>query len=81
MGSMKEASMQVLPAQRCVIVGVNGSPNSIVALRKAATEARCRHARLDVVRVLAPDSGPGSEQRPLPRTVHSNSPDLLHWGT
>ncbi|XVQ09675.1 universal stress protein [Spirillospora sp. CA-255316] len=54
--------MQVLPAQRCVIVGVDGSPNSIAALRRAATEARRRHARLDVVRILAPDSDPDSRR-------------------
>jgi hypothetical protein len=34
------------PAQRCVIVGVDGSPNSIDALRRAAEEARRRNARL-----------------------------------
>ncbi|WP_181663149.1 universal stress protein [Actinomadura madurae] len=44
-----------MPEQRCVVVGVDGSPNSMAALRRAAREAGDRHARLDVVRVLEPD--------------------------
>jgi nucleotide-binding universal stress UspA family protein len=44
--------MRVIPAQRCVIVGVDGSPNSIAALHRAATEAARRSARLDVVQVV-----------------------------
>ncbi|GAA2437593.1 hypothetical protein GCM10010191_60600 [Actinomadura vinacea] len=60
--------MQVMPAQRCVIVGVDGSPNSMAALRRAAEEARRRRARLDVVRVLAPAAGTGRLPRPL-RTI------------
>ncbi|MEW2360192.1 universal stress protein [Spirillospora sp. NPDC029432] len=55
--------MQVLPARRCVIVGVDGSPNSIAALRRAAAEARLRQARLDVVRILVPGSGAYSRPR------------------
>ncbi|MFB4319259.1 universal stress protein [Actinomadura sp. 21ATH] len=55
--------MQVLPAQRCVIVGVDGSPNSIAALRKAAAEARLRQARLEVVRILVPGSAACSGPR------------------
>ncbi|GAA3939084.1 hypothetical protein GCM10023085_20700 [Actinomadura viridis] len=51
--------MQWMPAQRCVVVGVDGSPNSLAALRRAADEARRRHARLDVVRVLPPGPGAG----------------------
>ncbi|TDC86779.1 universal stress protein [Actinomadura sp. 7K507] len=47
--------MWVLPEHRCVVVGVDGSPNSMAALRRAAREAADRHARLDVVRVLEPD--------------------------
>ncbi|MGH3391533.1 MAG: universal stress protein [Actinomadura sp.] len=47
--------MRVVPAQRCVVVGVDGSPNSLAALRRAAEEADRRHARLDVVRVIPPD--------------------------
>jgi nucleotide-binding universal stress UspA family protein len=49
--------MQVVPEHRAVVVGVDGSPNSLAALRRAAREAVERHARLDVVRVLAPDTG------------------------
>lgn len=51
--------MLIVPAQRCVIAGVDGSPNSIAALRRAATEAQQRHARLDVVRVITPGRTPG----------------------
>lgn len=50
--------MRIIPAHRCVIVGVDGSPNSIAALRRAAAEAKRRGARLDVVRV-AGDRGHG----------------------
>jgi nucleotide-binding universal stress UspA family protein len=40
--------MRIIPAQRCVVVGVDGSSNSIAALRRAAEEAKRRGARLDV---------------------------------
>ncbi|WP_344949041.1 universal stress protein [Actinomadura miaoliensis] len=43
-----------MPGPRCVVVGVDGSPNSIAALRRAAAEARRRHAVLDVIHVLGP---------------------------
>ncbi|HEU5161009.1 MAG TPA: universal stress protein [Streptosporangiaceae bacterium] len=43
--------MRIIPAQRCVIVGVDGSPNSLAALHRAADEARRRCARLDVIHV------------------------------
>jgi nucleotide-binding universal stress UspA family protein len=46
--------MQIFPAQRCVVVGVDGSPNSMAALQRAAREAQERHARLDVIRVVPP---------------------------
>jgi nucleotide-binding universal stress UspA family protein len=46
--------MRVVPAQRCVVVGVDGSRNSLAALRRAAEEADQRHARLDVIRVVPP---------------------------
>ncbi|QXJ22640.1 universal stress protein [Actinomadura graeca] len=49
--------MQVMPEHRCVVVGVDGSPNSVAALRRSAREALRRHARLDVVRVLEPAVG------------------------
>lgn len=41
-----------LPGPRYVTVGYDGSPNSTVALRRAFEEAKRRHARLDVVRVI-----------------------------
>jgi len=50
--------MRVLPDQRCVVVGIDGSPNSLAALHRAANEAQRRHARLDVYRVL-PDEPTG----------------------
>lgn len=50
--------MWVVPEQRSVVVGVDGSPNSMAALRRAAREASERHARLDVVRVMEPGDGP-----------------------
>ncbi|WP_157430760.1 universal stress protein [Actinomadura macra] len=50
----EEVLMQVMPEHRCVVVGVDGSPNSIAALRRSAREALSRHARLDVVHVLEP---------------------------
>jgi nucleotide-binding universal stress UspA family protein len=43
--------MRIIPAHRCVIVGVDGSPNSIAALHRAANEAKRRNARLEVIRV------------------------------
>ncbi|TYB45506.1 universal stress protein [Actinomadura chibensis] len=53
--------MWITPEHRSVVVGVDGSPNSMAALRRAAREAVERHARLDVVRVLEP----GAASRPL----------------
>jgi nucleotide-binding universal stress UspA family protein len=55
--------MQVMPEHRAVVVGVDGSPNSLAALHRAAREAVERHARLDVIRVVNP--GAGSTPRPL----------------
>ncbi|MEU8801064.1 universal stress protein [Spirillospora sp. NPDC048819] len=52
--------MWVLPEHRSVAVGVDGSPNSMAALRRAAREALDRHARLDVVRVLKPGDAPAA---------------------
>ncbi|RAY12899.1 hypothetical protein DPM19_23095 [Actinomadura craniellae] len=49
---MTRSIMRVVPRPRCVVVGVDGSANSIAALRRAATEAQRRHAVLDVIHVL-----------------------------
>lgn len=45
---------------RSVLVGVDGTPNSIAALRRAATEARRRRAVLEAVYVLQPDMRAGN---------------------
>ncbi|SNS11379.1 universal stress protein [Actinomadura mexicana] len=50
--------MWVVPEQRSVVVGVDGSPNSMAALRRAAREAAERRARLDVIRVMEPGDAP-----------------------
>ncbi|MEU8344848.1 universal stress protein [Spirillospora sp. NPDC048832] len=57
--------MWVMPEHRSVVAGVDGSPNSMAALRRAAREALDRHARLDVVRVLETEGG--TTRRPLRR--------------
>ncbi|GAA4622071.1 hypothetical protein GCM10023196_012780 [Actinoallomurus vinaceus] len=49
--------MHVVPGPRYVITGFDGSPNSVAALRRAAEEARRRHARLDVVQVVPASEG------------------------
>src|SRR5579859_1274944 len=41
-----------------VVVGVDGSPNSLQALRRAAGQAYRRGGGLEVVYVIPPDSGP-----------------------
>ncbi|MFB9831540.1 universal stress protein [Actinoallomurus acaciae] len=49
--------MQVIMGPRNVVVGFDGSLNSTVALRRAGAEARERHARLEVVRVIPREDG------------------------
>jgi nucleotide-binding universal stress UspA family protein len=49
--------MQVVPGPRHVVTGFDGSPNSAMALRRAAREARERRARLDVVQVIPQGGG------------------------
>jgi hypothetical protein len=39
--------MEIIPGPRYVTAGCDGSPNSAVALRRAAAEAGRRYARLD----------------------------------
>jgi nucleotide-binding universal stress UspA family protein len=39
-----------------VVVGVDGSPNSVAALHLAMSEALRRHAELDIVHLIAPDA-------------------------
>ncbi len=43
-----------------VVVGVDGSPNSIAALRRAVTEAQRLDATLDVIYVIPGEPGPGA---------------------
>lgn len=45
-------------APRRVIAGIDGSPNSVAALRRAVTQAALRHAELELVHVVAPGAGP-----------------------
>src|SRR3569833_4586235 len=54
---MRRPVMRIVPGPRYVAVGYDGSPNSTVALRRAAAEARHRHARLDVIQVLPEPGG------------------------
>jgi nucleotide-binding universal stress UspA family protein len=52
MVKQRRSAMRIIPAHRCVLVGVDGSPNSIAALHRAADDAKRRSARLDVIRVV-----------------------------
>jgi nucleotide-binding universal stress UspA family protein len=74
----------IIPGPRYVAVGYDGSPNSTVALRRAAAEARRRHARLDVVRVIPRPGGlrhtPASWLR-LRREVARLLPRVQHVST
>src|ERR1022692_1083516 len=45
-------------APRRIVVGVDGSPNSVAALHRAITQARQRHAELELVYVVTPGAGP-----------------------
>lgn len=49
-------SGQVTAGHRRVVVGVDGSENSVAALHLAVTQARRRHAELDVIHVVPPDA-------------------------
>jgi K+-sensing histidine kinase KdpD len=45
-------------APRRIVVGIDGSPNSVSAPRRAVTQARQRHAELELVYVVTPGAGP-----------------------
>ena len=45
-----------------VIAAVDGSPNSVAALRRAVSQARRRHAELDIVYVLPSGTMPAQPQ-------------------
>jgi nucleotide-binding universal stress UspA family protein len=65
---------------RAVLVGLSGSRNSIVALRRAVTQARWRMAVLEVVHVVRPASSAGEAAAAsdwLNRTVRAAFPDGL----
>ena len=56
-----DAPRDTVPGQhtppRRVVAGVDGSPNSVAALRRAVAQAGLRHAELEVVCVIAEDAG------------------------
>jgi nucleotide-binding universal stress UspA family protein len=63
-----------------IVVGVDGSPESLAALRWAASEAIARHASLEVVAVwtlgseVAPDDGPAGE--PIEAALESSAQEM-----
>jgi nucleotide-binding universal stress UspA family protein len=44
-----------------VVAGVDGSPNSLAALRHAVHQARCRGACVELVYVVPPNARPGAQ--------------------
>jgi nucleotide-binding universal stress UspA family protein len=73
-------SMGNIDTSKCgpVVVGVNGSPNSIVALHRATDTARRLGADLDIVLVVAPQASDplvAAERDRLDRLVCREFPD------
>ena len=50
-----------------VVAGVDGSPNSLAALRHAVHQARSRGACVELVYVVGPDASPGAQITGLSR--------------
>jgi nucleotide-binding universal stress UspA family protein len=78
--------MPNLPRHRRIVAGVDGSPNSLAALRRAAAEAQRRHTSLDVIRVLPGGrlrsfAGTGSEWLRLRALVARTLPADQHLTT
>lgn len=48
-------------AQRRIVAGVDGTPNSLLALRRAVYAARMCHACVELVRVLPSDATPSTQ--------------------
>ena len=57
---MKAIQPEVI-ARRRIVAGVDGSPNSLLALRRAVFAARLCHACVELVRVLPPDATPATQ--------------------
>jgi nucleotide-binding universal stress UspA family protein len=55
-----KAIQPVAVARRRIVAGVDGSPNSLLALRRAVHAARLCHACVELVRVLPSDATPAT---------------------
>jgi nucleotide-binding universal stress UspA family protein len=55
-----KAIQPVVIARRRIVAGVDGSPNSLLALRRAVHAARLCHACVELVRVLPSDATPAT---------------------
>jgi nucleotide-binding universal stress UspA family protein len=56
-----KANQPEVVARRRVVAGVDGSPNSLLALRRAVLAARLCHACVELVRVLPSDATPAAQ--------------------